>query len=319
VAGGGGGGNGNCEGGNKGGAGGGLTGNKGDDHPNYGGEGGGGGTQSAGGQPGRFGQAGSLGQGGNGNATNGDAYFISGGGGGYYGGGSAFDGAGGGGSGYIGGVQNGSLQTGTNTGNGRVEITYEQTLTPTITQTKGLASGATFPVGTTTNTFELNDGAGNITTCSFTVTVIDVRCGPKNDKVLVCHKDAKGKRSALCINKKDVASHLAHGDYLGSCGRTSSAYDLVEAETGVEVEKPLTIQVLGNPVTDYFTLVPQGGSKQNLNIRVLNAAGQVIESKANVPVQGMVELGQRYPAGLYFVEVVQGQQRLTLKLVKSPE
>jgi len=42
-----------------------------------------------------------------------------------------------------------------------------------ITQTAGLASGATFPVGTTTNTFEVTDAAGNSATCSFDVTIND--------------------------------------------------------------------------------------------------------------------------------------------------
>jgi large repetitive protein len=41
----------------------------------------------------------------------------------------------------------------------------------TTSQTAGLASGATFPVGTTTNTFEVTDAAGNKTSCSFTVNV----------------------------------------------------------------------------------------------------------------------------------------------------
>jgi large repetitive protein len=36
-----------------------------------------------------------------------------------------------------------------------------------------LASGATFPVGTTTNTFTVTDAAGLTTSCSFTVTVVD--------------------------------------------------------------------------------------------------------------------------------------------------
>ncbi len=40
-------------------------------------------------------------------------------------------------------------------------------------QTGGLASGATFPVGTTTNTFEVTDASNNKATCSFTVTVTD--------------------------------------------------------------------------------------------------------------------------------------------------
>jgi len=42
----------------------------------------------------------------------------------------------------------------------------------TTTQTAGLASGASFPVGTTTNTFRVTDASGNYTECSFTVTVL---------------------------------------------------------------------------------------------------------------------------------------------------
>ena len=43
----------------------------------------------------------------------------------------------------------------------------------TITQTAGLASGATFPIGTTTITYTATDANGNTASCSFTVTVTD--------------------------------------------------------------------------------------------------------------------------------------------------
>ncbi len=41
----------------------------------------------------------------------------------------------------------------------------------TTTQIGGLGSGATFPIGVTTNIFRVTDAAGNSTTCSFTVTI----------------------------------------------------------------------------------------------------------------------------------------------------
>ena len=41
------------------------------------------------------------------------------------------------------------------------------------TQTLGLGSGSTFPVGTTTEEYTVTDGAGNTATCSFTITVND--------------------------------------------------------------------------------------------------------------------------------------------------
>ncbi|MEM7105954.1 MAG: HYR domain-containing protein, partial [Bacteroidota bacterium] len=43
----------------------------------------------------------------------------------------------------------------------------------TTAQTAGQASGTAFPVGTTTNTFQVTDAAGNTADCSFTVTVND--------------------------------------------------------------------------------------------------------------------------------------------------
>lgn len=44
----------------------------------------------------------------------------------------------------------------------------------TVTLTGGLPSGSLFPVGSTVNTWNATDASGNMTTCSFTVTVNDV-------------------------------------------------------------------------------------------------------------------------------------------------
>ncbi len=100
-----------------------------------------------------------------------------GGGGGYSGGASA--GAwssnstygGGGGSYNIGTSQ--ANTAGANVGNGSVTISWNGNSTPPVVQTAGLPSGATYPVGTTTNTFVSTDAAGNTSTQSFTVTVVD--------------------------------------------------------------------------------------------------------------------------------------------------
>ena len=43
----------------------------------------------------------------------------------------------------------------------------------TVSLKSGLASGSAFPVGTTTVTYEVTDGAGNTALCSFDVTVND--------------------------------------------------------------------------------------------------------------------------------------------------
>ena len=98
------------------------------------------------------------------------------GGGGYSGGGAGgnnCNGAGGGGGSYNSG-NNQSNTAAFQSGNGLVVLTYVGGGgAATTTQTAGLASGATFPVGTTTNTFQVSDGLGNTASCSFNVTVVD--------------------------------------------------------------------------------------------------------------------------------------------------
>ena len=45
--------------------------------------------------------------------------------------------------------------------------------TPAITRTQGLASGSSFPLGTTTVSYLADDSSGNTATCTFTVAVVD--------------------------------------------------------------------------------------------------------------------------------------------------
>ncbi|MBK6902414.1 MAG: HYR domain-containing protein [Saprospirales bacterium] len=71
-------------------------------------------------------------------------------------------------------MNNGASQNniaGVQAGNGVIVITYAAGAS--IVQIAGLPSGSTFPVGTTTNTFEVTDASGNSAECSFDVTVTD--------------------------------------------------------------------------------------------------------------------------------------------------
>jgi hypothetical protein len=130
-----------------------------------------GGTQSSGGTPGTYGWGVTNGTAGSG--STGYYYGGGGGGGGWYGGaGGAYSG-GGGGSSYAVNTYTGIVLTsgGGNTNDGSAQISY---ILPTTTaQTSGLPSGATYPVGVTTNTFTATSPSAATSTCSFTVTVTD--------------------------------------------------------------------------------------------------------------------------------------------------
>ena len=83
-----------------------------------------------------------------------------------------------------------AITTSNDTGDCSAVVTYttpvgtDNCTGATTTQTAGLPSGSTFPVGTTTNTFEVTDAAGNTATCSFDVTVNDTE-----DPAITCPAD----------------------------------------------------------------------------------------------------------------------------------
>ena len=62
-----------------------------------------------------------------------------------------------------------------------------------LTQTLGLPSGSTFPIGTTTNVFEATDVAGNTSTCSFDVIIID-----SESPVLSCNSIEVNNDPGMC-------------------------------------------------------------------------------------------------------------------------
>src|SRR5690554_2983728 len=65
----------------------------------------------------------------------------------------------------------------------------------TLTQTAGLASGSTFPSGTTTNSFEYDDGINPIQTCSFDITINDNEMPVAVCKNITIQLDANGNAS----------------------------------------------------------------------------------------------------------------------------
>lgn len=99
--------------------------------------------------------------------------------------------------------------------------------------------------------------------------------------------------------------------------------DLQEAITGVMKNNPsagnekLSVQVMPNPSSNYFTFLLHSSNHDDVRIRVIEATGKVIEKKYNVPSNGILRLGARYTPGIYIAEITQGNYKVTLRLVKQ--
>ncbi|KAA9338761.1 metalloprotease [Hymenobacter busanensis] len=129
--------------------------------------------------------------------------------------------------------------------------------------------------GTYTFTVTATDVNSCVETAQVTINVLDVRCGNGNRKVLVCHKG-----NDLCVDATGAASHLAHGDRLGSCNATPS----------VRAVSEMVLTAAPNPTADRTTLsfeLPRDG---HFRLEIVDMRGQV----ASMLAEGEGRTGQVY-------------------------
>jgi hypothetical protein len=111
-----------------------------------------------------------------------------------------------------------------------------------LSRTAGLGPGATFPVGVTSEEYEVEDAAGQVTSCSFTVTVTD-----DQDPTITCPADVTVNADAGVCTGEAVFSATADDN----CNVASVAYTLA---TGASVlgstfavgARPITATALDN-------------------------------------------------------------------------
>ncbi|HEV8273501.1 MAG TPA: T9SS type A sorting domain-containing protein, partial [Chitinophagaceae bacterium] len=137
--------------------------------------------------------------------------------------------------------------------------------------------------------------------------VVNISGGNKGDKIVVCHHG-----NSLTIAGPGVADHLSHGDMLGSCEPVS-----VRVRSTDVLETGLATRVLGNPSPNYFDIQIGGKAGNNIRLTVYDNLGRVIETRSSLQPNQTVRLGSFYHSGIYLVDIIQGTQKQTLKLVKA--
>ena len=165
------------------------------------------------------------------------------------------------------------------------------------------------PTATTTYNVSVLDQRGCPGTASKTVTVADVSGGKNGDKIVVCHKNG----NSLTIGWLGVADHLGHGDMLGSCSESITR----RSTSSEEFPSDFSVKVRSNPSYNYFDLQLNGNTDNNFQIKVYDLMGRVLETKSLLRGNQSLRLGSTYKPGIYVLEVSQGAERQTLKLVKA--
>ncbi|MDX5443150.1 MAG: T9SS type A sorting domain-containing protein [Hymenobacteraceae bacterium] len=169
------------------------------------------------------------------------------------------------------------------------------------------ASISVCPSATTTYTVTITDAAGCSSTDQVTVNVVDVRCGKKLDKVLVCHNGHE-----ICIAPQAVPAHLAHGCALGSCSSAGAGMMAAEA----------TLTAYPNPFAAQTTIQVEALTDGVVALAIYDLKGSLVKQIH----KGEVSAGQVYtfdvdaanlPGGIYVAALVSATQVQNLKLVIS--
>jgi hypothetical protein len=112
----------------------------------------------------------------------------------------------------------------------------------TLTQTAGLPSGSTFPVGTTTNTFVATDASGNTSTCSFNVVVTDAEAPIAGCQDITINLNTSGN-ATIAVNDINNGSS-------DNCGIASTTIDVSSFNCSDIGSNPVVLTV-----TDIYGLV----------------------------------------------------------------
>ena len=151
------------------------------------------------------------------------------------------------------------------------------------------------PTTSTTYTVTVTDAAGCSVVAHTRVCVIDVRCGNKLDKVLVCHcpPGNPDKCKTLCLTKSEVHSHLHHGDLLGPCGIdhscTDQKADLIPDLSAISEEDP-GIEAYPNPFTHSSVISFPVNETGKVVVCLSNHMGQTVSTV----FEGDLEEGDDY-------------------------
>ncbi len=79
----------------------------------------------------------------------------------------------------------------------------------------------------------------------------------------------------------------------------------------------LRVRVQPNPSTQYFNLIINSSSATLVIVKVVDVLGRIIETKTVIGVNQSIRVGENNAPGFYFAQVMQGSEKIVVKLLKQ--
>ncbi len=177
-------------------------------------------------------------------------------------------------------------------------------------------------------------GTGKITGAqsgiNFIITVTDGALdGTRVDKVRikiynkntgqVYYDNEQGSDANNPVTNVGTNSQIVIGGTSVNAGSSAPAARMATSTNPTEDASKLEVQAFPNPSHGQFTLLVQGKNSEPVSVRVTDMLGRLVEVRKGLSANGTFTLGSSYRPGVYIAEVMQGKEKVVLKLIKQSE
>lgn len=173
-----------------------------------------------------------------------------------------------------------------------------------------------------------NASGCSVQTPATAICVRDIRVPGSNGKVYLTHVPPGNNDNphTLALDVNAVATHLLNhkNDYLGSLNQapcnsslntTTATADKTSLSATEEVSG-LEVTASPNPTATFFTIRISSRYEHPVTIVLTDQSGRTMETKPNLQPNSTVQLGHNLLNGSYYAEIIQGNRRKVIKLIK---
>lgn len=120
----------------------------------------------------------------------------------------------------------------------------------------------------------------------------------------------------VSLSATDVAGNTSSCNFIVRRIDVTSSKINDLTNNSVSPQNTLTIKASPNPTNNQFIITTESNSKIPLNFIVFDAMGKVVETKIGIVPNGTVYIGASYHSGIYYVQIMQGENKQSITLMK---